>query len=374
MKSILSKCICCLLMGLTISITATSTKAQLSETQTLDYVPVDSFLVVSLNMKSLFEGMDTEHPIIKQYLERDSSKNAFEFDRMAQQLTFLTSATGEEENQYSFPGGSITRFNDSLDPQEWLKKSEMQQPFAKLEFETEKYKEHELHIGTFDFGEGVVVGTEGMAFVFPNEETVISASESVLKGMLDQYEGDKSSELASKLDSEVDVHFLMGSGSKLTEIPMFDLVAGGIPIPDLRETLESIESIELIGDMDQMTPVTGTVVCNSTEAAIKLEELLKTGLQAVPALVMLGESQVDEVSDFGEIFEPMKEDIRSLLKLADTAAKEISITRNDQTLEIQLGNVEGLDQLPNKLIVLMFGQQMAMEKMMEEARGTGFVD
>lgn len=346
--------------------------AQLSESEVTQYVPAEAFLVLSMNMETVMQKVDPDGKILKQYRERDRF-SSIDFTETSQYLMIVTGGV-EPENEYDLPALMITRYGETLQPEAYNKHASEQGFGLTMTYESEAYKDHEIYLGSYEQADGTIVMGSTSAHFFPGDNLVAAGTESVIKAVIDSL-GDDSpgQELAGNLNMDAELHLLIDDGNNIVKAPFFEMMLGeltqelGLPGGvDARELLESLERLELIVDSSQMVPVQATIEMKSEGSAEKVEELIRTGLQAAPGLLMMGESALDDaIENEQEEIAPVGDLMKRLVALGKTAVEDIQVERNGGTIQIQLGNIDGLDQLPQDAITLGAWQSLQMEKRME---------
>ena len=133
----------------------------------------------------------------------------------------------------------------------------------------------------------------------------------------------------------------------------------------LVDMLEGLNRAELIVNFEDMTPIQATIEMSSESLAEELESLIQIGIQAAPALIMMGESQLD-AEEVPEGFEDIAASIKKMLTLVKKGVGEIQVERDGKNLELRVSSVDGLETLPGLLFESALGQQMQVEKIMEE--------
>jgi hypothetical protein len=319
-------------------------------------------------MQTVMDNVDQDSPLLKKFRERETF-SATDFSEASQYL-FLVTGGVEPENDFDLPFQMIARFAEGLEADAWIRRFNDER--TGLKYQAESWHDHEIHVGRHEPRENVVVMGPTPACYFPGNGIVAMAPERVLHAMIDGLDEDSpGQELAGNLNSGAELHLLIDEGSRIVQSPFFKMMLEGLSneltLPGgvtLMGVLEDLRRLEMVFDSGQMVPLQATIEMKTDAAAENIEQLIQTGLQAAPALLMMAEAELNAQADRDqEEIRSILGDFRSMIELGKRSVKEIQVERDGDRLEIRLSNVEGLEKFPQQVVNYVAWQMMMFEKM-----------
>lgn len=339
--------------------------AQLSENEVAQFLPAKSVLVVSFNMEAILESLDEEAAILNKFRQRQSA-SLLDFTEIKQRLIVVFSSELDEITPLDFPLVTFDRYPDEVAREKILESANKQNPELVL-YEPTTLDGVDLLVGKYQMDFGGMSLSES-AFYFPKADMVGSGSLPVIKELLGEQSQDaEGAEFTIDLDLEAEFHLILESGKNLTQISevatILNMLASDmqIPIPDggsLIEMVEALDRLEIIFDADRMTPFQASLKFNSEETAEQVEQLINAGMQTLPALFTMLESE--------PLPEEMKDDLNLFLNLAKQSHQELKVERAGDAIDISLSGVEGLDKLPAHVARFSMQQQINIDKLKQE--------
>ncbi len=360
---------------------SSSLNAQSSETQQSEFVSAKTFMAISINMEKVVQSLPEDSTIITKYRQRKSFSK-LDFSETNRINVFLTSDTSDQE--YATPFLLGLSYNDELDQQATA--AYFLSGGMSIAIDGEVQREEEVYETATHNGHAYLRKANGEenygnpdAIFFSNESTMLMGNQDfLLKALEGESDSSDGKDLVGNIDSDFELHVLIEDGSKILSLPDMEFI-GETALPNgssLVDMLEGLNRAELIVNFEDMTPIQATIEMSSESLAEELESLIQIGIQAAPALIMMGESQLDaEEVPVPEGFEDIAASIKKMLTLVKKGVGEIQVERDGKNLELRVSSVDGLETLPGLLFESALGQQMQVEKIMEEFQdieGFGF--
>ena len=343
--------------------------AQSSETQHSEFVPAKTFSAISINLEKVVQSLPEDSTIITKYRQRKSFSK-LDFSEANRINVLLTSDTSDQE--YASPFLLGMSYNHELDQQAtaaYFLNSGMLVIDSEAQPEKEVY-ETAAHNGHAYLRKAEGGGNNGIpdAIFFSNETTMLVGNQDfLLKALEGESDPSDGKDLVGNIDSDFELHMLIEDGSKILSLPGVRYT-GDTMLPNgssLIDMLEGLNRAELIVNFEDMTPIQATIEMSSESLAEELESLIQIGIQAAPALIMMGESQLG-AETVPEGFEDTVANVKKLLTLAKKGVGEIQVDRDGKNLELRVSGFDGLETLPGLLFESVMAQQMQIETIMEE--------
>ncbi len=328
--------------------------AQLSEFETTRYVPAETIAAVTINMRTIIEQMNLEDPLVRKFLDVGEEKGGMDYSKL-NRILVMFSPRDEEHTAFGPPAAMLIQFNEPFDYREFMEHNASDY----LDFEIEDYEGHEIHVGRFTY-EGAA--GDGPGYFFPEDDTIVQGTRKVIQQMIDGETADSPGmELVNNLDHDAEIHVVVEDGSQIAE--MLGLPPG---LNDLgvNELAEGLRRLEFIASYDQQPPVQLTIEMNTVDQANQVIGLINAGRVAAPGALDGMEDGLDEQAERGgpELQDEAIQVLRDLIVLGNSALREMKIERNEATIRITLGQIEGLEKLPQ-----LFGQAMGAMMLGTEA-------
>ena len=92
----------------------TALRGQLSEGEMTRFMPTETFLLVSINMETVMQGVDKDSDLLKKFRTREKFSPT-DFTEVSQYLMLVTANEFENASEYDLPGAIITRYAEAVD-------------------------------------------------------------------------------------------------------------------------------------------------------------------------------------------------------------------------------------------------------------------
>ena len=312
-------------------------RAQLSEFKFTRFVPSNTCAAMSLNMQAIFDRVDLDDRRLSQVLEAEIF--GFDISGLDRILVIITTQSKDSDALGPAPMAVMMVFRDPVDEKEYFENHRMS---TFVNFESETYNGQEIFEGRFKENYGG--DNLGQAWYFPDEKTLIQGNRYVIRQMIDEESSmSDGMELVNNLDFEAELHFLL-KGDQIPE----EMSSAGLGLGLASDTFRDARRVEVVGSYEEQPPLRVTIEMNSEDSLNQVRGLINAGRIAAPGALDGFEQNAPHL-----VPAEMEESLRQLVALGRTSLRELQIQQDGNSLTITLENVDGLEELPHLIMVVV---------------------
>ena len=320
-------------------------QAQPRESEPPQLVPASTYAAMSLNMRAILKKVDLDDPLIVGLRQVSNVETGFLDDPKLQRTVVLFSSQLDEDSHSGSSSGVLSQFEAPISPQAYFDRMRVSKYY---EFTREDYRGQQIHVPRLSKGKRTLREPSNV-WLFPEQNAVASGPRHVVEQMIDgKSSTSEGKDLVSKLDPKAEMHFILESNKVISPRVLASTLGRFDPLPArlLADALQNAKRIEVLLNYADEVPVQVTIEMKDGPSMDGLMEQIK-GLLA-EASGILDSLEEHEIPREAAVQPPFLE----LIALGRTAVKELKLERDGTTIRLTLGDVKGLEKLPQAYLTM----------------------